>query len=117
MGNNFTLRIRDNDNGGEGVQREADLSICASAILTFDYRRNSFNSSSDYVTIDVSANGGGAWTELDRFQGPGTDTAYLIAGYDINAYMAVDTRIRFLSSPTLGNNDELYVDNVQIACP
>ena len=86
------------------------------ATWSFAYRRDRLDGSSDYVTIDVSDNGGGSWTELDRFQGPADDTAYLIAGYDISAYMAVDTRIRFLSSPTLGNNDALNVDNVQIVC-
>ncbi len=115
-GADFTLRLRDNDNGGEGVQREADLSSCASATLIFDYRRQGLDSASDYVTVDVSANGGGAWTELDRLRGPATDVAYLLAGYDISAYMAVDSRIRLLTSPSLGFLDALYVDNLEIVC-
>lgn len=117
LGNNFTLRLRDNDNGGEGVMREADLSSCSTATLVFDYRRRSFENSADYVTVEVSPDGGGAWVELDRLRGPANDAAYLVAGYDISAFMAADSRIRFLTSPTLGAFDELYIDNVEIACP
>jgi hypothetical protein len=116
-GHDFTLRLRDNDNGGEGVQREADLSSCPTATLRFAYRRNSFDNSNDYVKVEVSPDGGGSWTELDRLRGPATDTAYLKADYDIGAFMAVDTRIRLLTSSSLSVFDQLYVDNVEIACP
>jgi hypothetical protein len=128
FGNDFTLRLRDNDNGGEGVEREADLSSCSTATLIFAYRRRSFENSADYVTVEVSPDGGSAWTELDRLRGPAYDFTYLIAGYDISAFMAANTRIisafmaantriRFLTSPTFGVFDALYVDNVEIACP
>ena len=115
---NYRLRVQDNNGGGEGVYREADLSgfdPAATATLSFDYRRSDLDNSNDYVAIQVSANGGGSWTELARIQGPTNDSSYHSASYDITSYMAANTQIRFISSPTLGNNDKVYFDNVQIA--
>jgi type II secretory pathway pseudopilin PulG len=112
----YVLRIRDNENGGEGVQREVDLSACSSATLTFNYRRNSFDDSNDYVTIDVSDNGGSTWTEVDRLAGPANESTYQPTNIDISAAIATNTRVRFLGSPLLGDTDELYIDDVVIAC-
>lgn len=111
----FHLQVRDNDGGGEGVQREADLSAGTAATLSFDYRRDGFDNGNDYVTVDVSSNGGSSWTELDRIAGPGTDSNYVSVSYDISAHLSANTRIRFLTSPSHGSGDELYVDNVEIS--
>ncbi len=113
----FVLRVRDNDNGGEGVRREADLSSCATATLKFNYRRKEFVDTANYVAVDVSADGGSTWTEVDRLQGSTDDTVYQSASYDISAYMAANTQIRFLTAPTLDNSDKLFIDNVEIVCP
>lgn len=109
------IRVKDNDGGGEGVEREADLSTFATATLTFVYRRDGLDDSSDYVTVDVSANGGSSWTELDRFAGSATDSDYVSASYDISAYLASNTRIRFLSSSSMGGSDKVWFDDVQIS--
>jgi MSHA biogenesis protein MshQ len=117
-GGSNRLRVQDNDGGGEGVYREADLSgfdPASTATLSFDYRRNGLDNANDYVAIQVSANGGGSWTELARFAGPGNDSSYQSASYDITSYMASNTRIRFISSANLGNNERVYFDDVQIA--
>lgn len=111
----FHLRVRDNDGGGEGVYREADLSAYAGARFSFEYRRDGFDNGNDYVTIDVSPDGGSSWIELDRISGGGTDSSYVARGYDISAYIAADTRVRFLTSPNLGSGDEFYVDNIDIS--
>ncbi|MDH5421457.1 MAG: DUF11 domain-containing protein, partial [Acidimicrobiia bacterium] len=52
------------------VTRQADLSAYAIANLSFDYRRAGFDTTSDFVTLDVSPDGGSTWIELDRFEGP-----------------------------------------------
>ncbi|MBU0481919.1 MAG: LamG domain-containing protein [Proteobacteria bacterium] len=117
LGNNYSLQVKDNDGSGEGVQREADLSLFTTAILSFDYRRNGLDGASDYVAVYASGDGGGSWTELPggRFAGPGNDAAYQSFSYDISLYIAANTRIRFLSSSTLSNNDIVYFDNIEIA--
>ena len=112
---NYQQRIRDADNGGEGVQRAADLSSGTSATLSVEYRRNGFDDNNDYVTVDVSSNGGSSWTEVGRVSGAGSDSNYVSASYDISSFISADTRIRFLGAPTLGNFDELYLDNVEIS--
>lgn len=105
------LRVRNNS---EGVQREADLSSFTQATLSFDYRRRRLDNANDYVDLDISADGGSTWVNLARFLGPANDAGYQTVSYDISAYRAANTRIRFLSSATLGNNDEVFFDNVDI---
>jgi|GEM_PF-5039375 len=106
------LRIKDND---RFVEREADLSPYSIATLSFVYRRTGLDALSDSITVEVSSNGGSSWTILDRFTGPATDGGYTAVNYDISQYITQNTRIRFATSPSLGNSDRLYVDDVQIA--
>ncbi len=115
----YQLRIRDNNNGGEGVERVADLSGATTATLSFVYRRNQFDSASDYVAIYASSNGtAGPWTELPppRIQGPNNDNSHQAWSRDISAFISATTAIRLRSSPSLGNTDEVYFDNIQIQC-
>ena len=113
----YQLQIRDSDFGNsEGVEREANLSACATASLTFTYRRDGLDNSDDFVTIDVSGDGGASWAELGRLQGSATDASYQLASYDLSTQLATNTRIRFLGSSTLGNTDTVYFDDVEIDC-
>ncbi|MCP4415924.1 MAG: S8 family serine peptidase [Chloroflexi bacterium] len=105
------LRIRDDN---RSLRRAVDLSGATAATLSFDYRRYRLDSSSDYIAIEASADGGASWTELDRFAGSGNDRAFQPASYDIAAYASADTAIRFSASSSLGGWDYLYVDNLQI---
>jgi len=123
------LRVQDNDGGGEGVYREANLAIgggvACTATLTFDRQRISLDDTNDFVRVEISGNGGASWNTLYTFAGPAagpaiTDAAFVTEGpLNIDAYVATNTRIRFLSSPNLGNNDEVRFDNVQLqnTCP
>jgi hypothetical protein len=109
------LHIQDNNNG---VWRELDLSaypLGSTAALSFAYRRDSLDNGNEYVRLEVSNNGGGSWTELDRFSGPANDGSYQAVSYDISAYLAANTRIRFLSSGSMSNWDDFYIDDVNIA--
>lgn len=109
------LQIKSKGAGsGEGVQREADLSGANAATLSFVYRRQALDNANDYVSIEVSGDGGNLWIELDRFTGSATDASYQNASYDITAYIASNTQIRFLSSSTMGKWDIVFFDDVQI---
>jgi hypothetical protein len=113
---NYQLQIRDNDNGGEGVERVVDLDGATNATLTFDYRRSGLDRSSDYVAVYASSNGtAGPWTELDQI-GTSNDSSYQPYTRDISAYISANTAIRLRSSPNLGGSDVVWFDNVQIEC-
>ncbi len=114
---NYQLQIRDNDNGGEGVEREADLSGATTANLSFDYRRVNLDDSADYVAVYVSATGtGGPWTELARIAGGDNDATYNDYTHDISGYISPQTAIRLLSSSSMGVTDTVWFDNIQIEC-
>jgi competence protein ComGC len=109
------LRVRDNDGGGEGVVREADLSSAASATLSFLYRRASLDDAGDYVAVELSINGAaGPWTEIARFEGPANESAYLPFSQDVSTYITANFAIRFISSPNLGDKDDVWFDEVEI---
>ncbi len=98
-----------------GVERPVDLSAFSTAWLHFDYRRENLNSSTDMLSVSVSANGGSSWTEVAQFTGPANDAAYLGADIDISSYAGADTVIRFMALNTHTNGSEkVYIDDVQI---
>jgi hypothetical protein len=108
------VQVQDNDGGGEGLQREADLSGYTNATLRVTYERSGLDDASDYVTLDISKDGGVNWTELGRFAGPANFSSPQLFAANITAYIAPNTRIRLLSSPSLGNRDLVMFDDVVI---
>jgi hypothetical protein len=114
------LRLQDVDTGTQSIYREADLLgtpglNMGMATLTFAYRTSGNLEGADEVTLEVSANGGGAWTTLTTYSGNVTGTA----SFDITPYIGNATRIRF--TVAAGEFDQnngteyFFVDNVQIA--
>ncbi len=104
----YQLRIRDKNNG---IQREADLAGIGGASVSFDFRRDSLDRSSEIVFFEVAASPAGPWRELVRFIGPATDGSYgntgglaLLAGE-----MTATTTFRFITSTRLSNGDILWV--------
>ncbi len=111
---NYQLRIRDNDNDGEGVERVADLSGATTATLTFDYRRMGLDKSSDYVAVYLSATGtSGPWTIVD-YLGTSNDSSYQSYSRDISEYISAESAIRLRSSASMGPLDTVWFDNIQI---
>ncbi len=106
-----TLRLSDDN---MYLERAANLFGATSAALSFDYRIRSFDNSRDYVTVEISSDGGYYWTELERFAGSANMSSSQLASYDISAYAGEDTMIRFVTSYALGRRDIFYVDNLQI---
>jgi serine protease AprX len=96
------------------LHRAANLAGATVATLSFKYKRSALDTTSDYVAIQVSANNGVTWIELSRFAGPGNDSKYQTASYDISAYAAANTAIRFVTSSSLGSSDSVYFDDIQI---
>lgn len=112
----YQLRIADNDSRGEGVYRAVDLAGCAASSFSFDYRRDGFDRSSDYVTVSASNDDGANWIDLQTIEGRGTDASLITSRHDLADFLSKDARVRFLTSSSLGGSDYLYVDNVEITC-
>ena len=83
---------------GRGAYREADLLGATSAALSFmfDERGESVG-----VDVEVSGDGGASWTTLELIT---SGTPAGLKTYDITAYAAVDTQIRFIG--VAGTTDE-----------
>jgi hypothetical protein len=100
------------ENNAVDMQREANLSGngFTTATLTFNFRTQGVEAG-DQMRLQVSANGGGAWTTLETFTGIFAASS---RSYDITSSIATNTRIRFVEVTGYGNNDIFIVDNVQI---
>ncbi len=85
------------------------------AWLAFNWARLDLENVGDYVTAEVSGDGGRTWNEIDRFQGDADDFGlHRGSYYDISPYVSGDTRIRFRSSSRFGSNDRVVIDNVRV---
>jgi serine protease AprX len=109
--NSYQLQFKDDR---RSLTRSVDLAEATAATLSFDYRRYRLDSSTDYVAVEISANGGSSWSELARFAGPTNDSGLRFASYDITAYATAETAVRFATSSSLGDKDYVYIDNVEI---
>jgi type II secretory pathway pseudopilin PulG len=101
--------------GGGGptrVSREADLSGATIATLTFSYRRSAGGNGGS-IKVEVSDDGGPPWTTLQTYNMNGSDASQVPQSFDLTAYIASTTHIRFVRS---GNVNRLfYADNIDIA--
>jgi len=109
-----SLRIEGAATGGTnyGLRREADLSSATVATLTFDYRVDDDAGGGGTTRIQVSDNGGSTWTTLQTYN-LSNGAPWTSQSFDISAYRASDTQLRFFGAPD-NNNVYFYADDVQI---
>ena len=115
------LQIRDRTSGGglASISREIDLLTPQGgspapfgATLSFDYDRTNINTSGrGNVVLEISGDGGTTWTTLDVFDY--TDAATGTRSYDVSAYIATNTEVRFRAGAD-NVTRELFVDNLQV---
>jgi hypothetical protein len=102
--------------GGGGpsteVTREGDLSGGTSATFTFSYRRST-GANGGSIKVEVSGNGGGSWTTLQTYNMNGSDASQVPESFDITAYIASNTQVRFVRSGNVKRR--YYADNIVIA--
>jgi uncharacterized repeat protein (TIGR01451 family) len=110
-GSVYMLRIQ---GGNKGAYRQANTRQYTNIVLSFDYRRDSLDSTSEWVAVQASTNGGGNWTQVARFAGAATDGAYIFTNYNITSFRATNMAVRFLSSSAMNNADRMWVDNVEL---
>lgn len=101
-----------NSGGEPSIYREADLSGMTSATLSFDYATSNNLENGDRFDILASANGGASYTVIDTISNDATGSA----SYDISAYIATNTRIRFtVENGYGGTGEQMSIDNVSIS--
>ncbi len=93
------------------VYRGVDLSNASAATFSFAY--TSTLAGSRVIEAQVSANGGSSYTTLATFNAS-TNTGSGTKSYDIGAYMASNTRIRFIVAAGGSAVENVRFDNVQI---
>jgi len=113
-GGELRLDDRPNTNGDPGVARQANLSGATVATLSFEWRTTTAIEGSDSVVVEVSANGGSTWTELEDFTGldggeSGTNS------YDITAFATASTQVRIRVNQFYGGpNEWFYLEYIEI---
>ncbi len=110
------LRIQDDTSGTPDIYREVDLLgspglNMGMAFLTFSYTTSGNLEGGDEVEVQISNNGGTSYTTLETFSDDTSGTR----SYDITAFIANNTRVRFLTSGGLTGTEFFFFDNVQIS--
>lgn len=119
---NGNVRIRRNrlelddrpDTGGEpSLEREVNLLGATAAIFSFAWRTGNIDNPDSFV-VEVSSDGGGAWTTLENFTGlNGRNSGS--RSFDILAFASSNTRIRFRVNSGYGDRGERFqIDFVEI---
>jgi len=98
---------------GKGLQGVVDLTYATQPTLSLAYRRKDLTPE-DYVSIEISNDGGATWTEMARFAGPATDDELQTVGYDLATWATTPLILRLTTSPAFGTEARVYVDYIQI---
>ncbi len=95
----------------ENAYREVDLSGYTNATLSFDWRSVGLDSGEE-LDVEISSDGGSNYTSLATFGYSPTSGTF---SQDISAYIASNTRIRFINNTANWESGEyVYVDNLNI---
>ena len=112
----YFSEFMDNGSGGACVERDVDLSGAGFASLSFEYRRQNVESAGDDVSVQKPNGADGLWTELEKIAGGGTDGSDVTRNYEMTPYISDRTRVRLVSSPTMGGGDKVWFDEVEMEC-
>jgi len=113
-GGELRLEDRPDTNTDPSLAREVNLLGATIATLNFDWRTTNGVDNSDSIIVEVSGNGGSAWTILENF----TNISGANSGsrsFDITAYATADTQIRFRVNNLYGGGNESFrLDYIEI---
>jgi hypothetical protein len=104
------LRLRENGGAPSMIERQASLTG-SGATLAFDFRTSNNVDANDRARVEVSNDGGGSWTTLETFTGSSGGASRL---YDVSAWIAANTRVRFSLVGGYGGSESFFVDNVEL---
>ena len=114
----YSLRM--NNTTTRWIYRALDLSPYSNAALSFRYARLAMTQN-DTMTVQVSTDGGGAWTTIRTIKGyyynsgatSITDPAFLTEYFDLTPYISANFRLRFFPGSTFANT--IYFDDINIS--
>ncbi len=110
------LRIAGNSSSVQvGAQRVVDLAGIPEAVLTYNFDKTTFSSSTaDWVDVQIATSPGGPWSTLVRYSGNAASTG--TESFDISSWISGSTTIRFIESnnSTFISSELVDFDNVQI---
>ena len=108
------LEDRPNTGGEPSVAREVSLTGATTATLSFDWRTTNGVDLSDSVIVEISANGGATWNQLQNFTGlNGANSG--TASYDIVGFAASNTQVRLRVASGYGGGGETFrLDYIEI---
>lgn len=113
LGNTY-VRVRDNDGGGEGIERHVVDPGASAASLHYKYTVYDLDNAAEWVRVEISSDGGASWQTLHEFAGP----RFFATGFnahDVSDHLGTtDLRIRFITSPDFGSSDQVHFDDVEI---
>lgn len=113
-GGELSFDDQPNTNTQPSLAREANLAGASSATLNFDWRTTNGVDNSDSFIVEISADGGTNWTTLENFTGI-NGTSNGSRAFDITAYVAANTQVRFRVNNNYGGGNEFFiVDYIEI---
>lgn len=97
------------------LENSLDLTGFTSAELTFDWLIENGFDGEEYLSLDVSSNGGATWqTDVRRLSGNvDAENTWHTESVDLSSFASSDVVVRFRASVSRSNEDA-NVDNVQI---
>ncbi len=101
---NGTLRFREYSVANDAVRRAANLTGWSNATLSFTLNGTGIDGTDDAIKVQVSGNGGSTWTDLQTFSADPNGATY---SYNISAYIASNTTVRFIM---MGGLEADYLD-------
>ena len=113
-GGGTRLRLQ-NLNSGEYIQRSVDLTGMTTATLSFDWRVRSLESGEE-ARVSISDSSNGTFTPVFTQSGDTNSLVTISPLIDISSYISNDTTIRFDSTGSWNqNNDIALFDNIDIS--
>lgn len=101
----------------KGIWRQVDLANATGASLHLAYRRKAFATEQDFVTLDLSNDGGVTWQDIGRLTGPVTDAEIQYVSFDLTAYGSAATAIRLTTSTDFSDSARFYLDTISVDLP
>jgi uncharacterized repeat protein (TIGR01451 family) len=119
--NQYVLSFTRSGSGNQrSAYRQANLTTCSNAILTFDYRIDENLESNDSFIVEASTNATTGYSTIWTITPGNAFNTYATSGnISLNGYNGAPVYVRFSSiyyRTGGGDNDEVHIDNVQISC-